>query len=56
MQCFVMIEIYLNGCNAAFTVAGVTLDQSYAYTWLKSEAPEFVSREVKVVPFYETAP
>jgi hypothetical protein len=56
MQCFAMIENYLNGCSAASKVVGVTLDQQYAYNWLHSESTPFVSRMVQVVPFYEISP
>lgn len=50
--CYVLTEYYLQGCQAAFKVVGVTLDQQYSYDWLKSPAPEFVSRRVEQVIFY----
>lgn len=55
-MCYALIENYLNGCTAATKVWGVTLDQQYAYQWQYMEVPEFVSRMVQMVPFYETAP
>jgi hypothetical protein len=56
MNCFVLIENTLIGCAASSNVTSVTLDQQYAYNWLHDEVNEFVSRMVKVVPFYEVAP
>ena len=49
--CYVLMETVLIGCHAAFNVVAVTLDQNYAYSWLRSEAPEFTSRRVEQKPF-----
>lgn len=51
MFCYVMIEYYLQGCRAAIVVTKVTLDQQYAYNWRIQEIDEFITREVKQVPF-----
>lgn len=50
-MCYVLIENYLNGCNAAIVIVGVTTNQNDSYIWLKSESRDFVSRQVKEVPF-----
>lgn len=49
--CYVLIETTLIGCHAAFNVIAVTLDQTYAYIWLQSEAAPFTSRRVEQKPF-----
>jgi len=51
MFCYVMIEYYLQGCRAAITVKQVSLDQQFAYNWSLQETEEFITREVKQVPF-----
>ena len=51
--CFVLIEWYLNGCDAQMRISGVTLDQQYAYTWLRATTDEFIQRETRQVPFIE---
>lgn len=52
MNCFVLIENYLNGCHAGSRVVGVTTDQQFSYNWLRSESEEFLSRMIQEVPFY----
>lgn len=46
-----MIEYYLQGCRAAINIRQVTLDQQFAYNWSLEDTEDFVTREVKEVPF-----
>lgn len=54
--CYVLIEWYLNGCNAQRFIRGVTLDQTYAYTWQQAAPPEFTTREAQQVPLLPPIP
>lgn len=54
MFCYVLIENYLNGCEAYRKIVSVTLNQQESYTWLKTPPsifPDFITREVIQVPF-----
>jgi len=50
----VLIEYYLNGCDARMRIVAVTQDYQYAYNWLNEDPSEFISRETKEVPFLTT--
>ena len=54
MFCYVLIENYLNGCQAYRKIVSVTLNQQESYDWLRATPifyPEFTTREVMQVPF-----
>lgn len=56
MFCYVLIENYLNGCQAYRKIISVTLNQQESYVWLRQIPlfdPEFTTREVIQVPFSE---
>jgi hypothetical protein len=53
-MCFVLIEWYLNGCNAQRRIVAVTLDQTYAYQWQQASVEIFITREALAVPFITT--
>lgn len=48
---FVLVEWYINGCDAKFVVRGVTSDQQTAYNWYSEQVPEFVQRQIQNAPF-----
>lgn len=50
----VLIEYYLNGCDARLKVVAVTQDPQFAYDWLNTDVGEFINRETLQVPFYTT--
>jgi len=54
MFCYVLIENYLNGCQAYRRIVSVTMNQQESYDWLQAIPlfyPEFINREVIQVPF-----
>lgn len=53
MNAYVLIEYYLEGCNAAINVRGVTMSQQVAYDWQMVPQNEFITREAKAVPLFE---
>lgn len=51
---FLLIENYLNGCDAKIGFVGVTDNAQYAYDWVIADTDSFITRETRQVPFITT--
>jgi hypothetical protein len=53
---YVLIEWYLNGCDARMQIIAVTADSQFAYDWTKEIVAEFISREAQAKPLIAAIP
>lgn len=47
---YVLINNYREGILNIPKIMGITMNQTYAYQWLKEDVDEWIAREVQEVP------